>query len=172
MMETLPNQKMHYVVATGIIVKEGKYLIVKRAPYEKAFPNRWTVPGGKLESKEFTQRKPDAGTLWYNVIEDLVEREVKEEVGLEIEKIGYVTSLAYIREDGIPTIIISLHADYKSGEVKLCNALTEHAWITLSQAKNYDLIEGIYEELAMLEHKLKTGKMPRWEPSFSQGNYA
>ena len=32
----------------AIIVKDGKYLIAKRADYEKAFPGLWTVPGGKL----------------------------------------------------------------------------------------------------------------------------
>ncbi|QQR92404.1 MAG: NUDIX domain-containing protein [Candidatus Iainarchaeum archaeon] len=163
----MDNQKTHYVVATGIIVKDGKYLIAKRASFEKAFPNRWTVPGGKLESKEFTQRPHDAGTQWYNVIEDLVEREIKEETDLEVKNIGYVTSLAYMRSDGIPTIIISLCADYKTGEIKLCNALTEYAWVTLEEARNYDLIEGIYEELAILDHYRRTGKQTKWEPHLS-----
>lgn len=166
----MDNQKMHYVVATGIIVKDGKYLIAKRAPFEKAFPDRWTVPGGKLESKEFAQRPHDAGTQWYNIIEDLVEREIKEETNLEVKNIGYVTSLAYTRIDGIPTIIMSYYAHYKGGEVKLCDALTDYAWVTLEEAKEYDLIEGIYDEMAILDHFLKTGKMERWKPQFSITN--
>ena len=39
-------QKAHYLVVTGIILKDGKFLITKRAPTEKAFPNQWTVPVG------------------------------------------------------------------------------------------------------------------------------
>jgi hypothetical protein len=34
--------------------------------------------------------------------------------------------------------------------VKLCPALTEYAWVTLEEAKNYDLIEGIYDELVLV----------------------
>lgn len=156
---------MHYIVATCIIVKDNKYLIAKRAPFEKAFPNQWTVPGGKLESKDFVSRKKDAGELWYNVLESLVEREVLEEVGLEIKNLGYVTSLAYIRSDGIPTIIISLFGEYKSGEVKLCEALTEFAWVSLNEAKNFDLIDGIFDELSMLDNFLKTGEIGKWKKS-------
>lgn len=159
------NQKMHFVVATCIIVKDKKYLIAKRAPFEKAFPNQWTVPGGKLESKDFVSRKKDAGELWYNVLESLVEREVLEEVGLEIKNIGYVTSLAYVRSDGIPTIIISLFGEYKSGEVKLCEALTEFAWVSLNEAKSCDLIDGIFDELSMLDNFLKTGEIGKWKKS-------
>jgi len=45
-------QKAHYLVVTGILIKDNKFLITKRAPTEKAFPNQWTVPGGKLELDE------------------------------------------------------------------------------------------------------------------------
>ncbi len=46
------SNKAHYIVVTGVIIKDGKYLITKRSPNEKAFPNQWTVPGGKLELTE------------------------------------------------------------------------------------------------------------------------
>lgn len=45
-------KKAHYVVVTGIIHKDGKFLITKRSADQKAFPNRWAVPGGKLEVHE------------------------------------------------------------------------------------------------------------------------
>jgi 8-oxo-dGTP pyrophosphatase MutT (NUDIX family) len=147
------SNKAHYLVVTGIIVKDGKYLITKRSPHEKAFPGLWTVPGGKLEKKDYFERPKDTSEHWYNVFENLLRREVMEETGLEIKNIGYVTSMAYIRPDGIPTIIVSLFADYSSGEVKLCEDLTEYAWVSLEEAKNYELIEGIYEELEMLDSK-------------------
>ncbi len=161
-MEYDPN-KAHYVVATGIILKDGKYLIAKRADWEKNSPGKWTVPGGKLEASDYKNREFDtAGNQWYNVAEDLVRREVREEVGVEIKNIGYVCSLVYIRHDGIPTLVISLYGEYDSGEVKLCDALTEYAWVSLEEAKKYDLIDGIYEELEILEKFLKEGKGMRW----------
>jgi 8-oxo-dGTP pyrophosphatase MutT (NUDIX family) len=155
-------EKKHFVVATGIIVNDEKYLIVKRADWEKAFPNRWAVPGGKLEPTDYVTRKKDASELWYNIIEDLVKREVKEEVNLEIGSLDYLTSMTYIRPDNFPSIIISMFGDYIPGEIKLCHALTEFAWVTLDEAKEYDLIDGIYEELQMLDSLIKTGKKKEW----------
>ena len=153
---------LHYVVVTGILVKNGKYLIAKRAEWEKAFPGRWTVPGGKLEVLDYVLRQKDTASHWYNVLEDLLKREVMEEVGLEIQGIGYVTSLVYLRDDKIPCLIVSLFAEPKSSDVKLCSALTEFAWVSLEETKNYDLIEGIYEELEILDKRLKTGKIEKW----------
>lgn len=161
--QNVADEKKHFVVATGIIVKEGKYLIAKRAAHEAAFPNRWTVPGGKLNASEYTNRPKDAKELWYNVVEDLVTREVKEEAGLDVLEWDYVTSLTYIRPDNYPCIIISMFGYYNCGEVKLCKDLTEYAWVTLEEAKNYDLIDGIYEELEVLDNFLKTGKKTRWK---------
>ncbi|MEI7960993.1 MAG: NUDIX domain-containing protein [archaeon] len=158
----IADEKKHFVVATGIVIKNKKYLIAKRAEWEKAFPNRWTVPGGKLEVKEYLAREKDAKELWYNVVEDLVTREVKEEAGLEIDEWDYLTSLTYIRPDNYACIIISMFGHYGGGEVKLCKALTDYAWVTLEEAKKYDLIDGIYEELEMLDRFLKTGKKTRW----------
>lgn len=155
-------EKAHYLVVTGVVVKDGKYLITRRASTEKAFPNQWTVPGGKLEMSDYTKRSKDTSAHWYNIFENLLKREVMEEVGLEIKNIGYLTSLAYLRSDNIPTIIISLYADHSSGKVKLCSALTEFAWVTLKEAKNYDLIEGIYEELEMLDKRLKGEEISTW----------
>ncbi len=158
------RDKAHYVVATAIIVKDGKFLIAKRADWEKHMPGKWTVPGGKLETKDYTEREYDTkeGKQWYNVIENLVRREVKEEVGLEIKDIGYVCSLAYIRKDNIPCLIISLYASPNSEEIKLCDALTEYAWVDLQEAKGYDLIEGIYEEMEIIDRHLKEGCEMSW----------
>jgi len=156
------KNKAHYVVVTGVVIKDGKFLITKRAPTEKAFPNEWTVPGGKLELDDYSNKPKDTSSHWYNIFENLLKREVIEETGLKIKNIRYLTSLAYIRSDNIPTIIVSLYADYLDGEVKLCPAMTEYVWVTLEQAKDYKLIEGIYEELEMLDKVLKGKETGEW----------
>ncbi|MBU3907068.1 MAG: NUDIX domain-containing protein [Nanoarchaeota archaeon] len=156
------KNKAHYVSATAILVKGGKYLICKRADWEKAFPGRWTVPGGKLEVLDYALRKKDTSHHWYNVIEDLLKKEIGEEVGLGIENFGYVTSMVYVREDNVPCLILSLYGDAIGNEVRLCSALTEYAWVSLEEARNYDLIEGIYEELKILDRHLKSGEAMKW----------
>ena len=142
------DPRLHFVVATAIIEKGGKFLIAKRAAREIVFPNKWTVPGGKLVLSEYKNLPQKAGLdMWYNVVEWVVRKEVKEEVNLKIGKIGYVCDLTFIRPDGYPVVTLSYWARYKSGKVKLCKDLTEYAWVTLKEAKQYDLIEGIYDEL-------------------------
>jgi 8-oxo-dGTP pyrophosphatase MutT (NUDIX family) len=158
------SKKAHYVVVTGIVVKGGKYLIVKRSEKEKAFPGKWTVPGGKLEVNDYINKKKDTSVHWYNVFESVLTREVKEETNLEIENIGYVTSMVYLRDDNIPTIIVSLYAYYSGGEIKLEDSLTDYAWVSLEESKGYDLVEGMYEEIEMLDKLLKSGeKMGSWK---------
>jgi 8-oxo-dGTP pyrophosphatase MutT (NUDIX family) len=159
------ENQVHYVCVTGIIVKEGKYLITKRADWEKAFAGRWTVPGGKLKVLEYALRKKDTEYHWYNIFEDVLRREIEEEVGLKIKNIGYVTSMVYIRDDKIPCIVVSLFAEplEKNPPIRLCNALTEFAWVDLEEAKKYDLIEGIYDELVILDGFLKNGNSMQWQ---------
>ena len=158
------KNQAHYVAVTGILVNsDGKFLIAKRAEWEKAFPGKWTVPGGKLEVLEYALKTKDTSSHWYNVLENSLRREIKEEVGIEIKNIGYVTSLVYIRPDNIPCLIISLWAEPESDKIKLCPALTEYEWVDLNEAKNYDLIEGNYEEFVILDKQLKTGKPEKWK---------
>src|SRR3989344_2450300 len=156
-----PN-KAHYVVATAIIVKDGKYLIAKRSDKEKVFPGLWTVPGGKLELSEYNKSPKDTEEWWYKIFENLIKREVKEETKLEIKNIKYLTSLSFIRPDGIPTVVLSFFADYHSGNVKLSSDLVEHAWVDLEEAKKFELIGGIFVELEMLDNYLKKSNLKEW----------
>lgn len=163
------KNKLHYIVVTGILVDEnGKFLITKRADWEKAFPGKWTVPGGKLEVLDYVLKNKDTSSHWYNVLETVLKREVLEEVGIEIQDIGYVTSLVYIRPDEIPCLIVSLWAKPKTKNINLCNALTDFAWVDLEEAKNYELIEGIYEELEILDKQLKSGKSEEWKSRYNK----
>lgn len=146
--ENRSDPRLHFVVATAIIVKDKKFLIAKRAPWEKAFPDRWTVPGGKLVLHEYEHLPKTAGfPQWYNVVDWVLHKEVRDEAGLEIEKPNFLCDLVFVRPDGYPVVTLSYWAHYKGGEVKLGKDLTDHAWVTVEEAKNYDLIEGIWDEL-------------------------
>ena len=155
---------VHYVVVTGIVVRDGRYLIAKRSEDEPAFPGQWTVPGGKVEVSDYKDRPKDTPVQWYGVLEDAVRREIMEEVNVEVGPLGYVTSLVYIRPDGVPSLVVSLWGEYQSGEVVVqkSEGLTEYAWVSLEEARGYDLIDGILEELEMLDRKLRGGEMGEW----------
>ncbi|MES2225233.1 MAG: NUDIX domain-containing protein [Patescibacteria group bacterium] len=161
-----PDLKLrHEIVITAIIVKDGKYLITRRAATKPRFPNMWTVPGGKLEPADYVNLPKDTKDYWYNVLERVLRREVREEVGLAISNIEYVTSLATIHADGAPSLVISCMADYESGEVTLQPKETDKfEWVTLEEAKDYDLIDGIYDELLMADKK-RRGDRSEWKRS-------
>ncbi len=85
----MEEKKLFKVVITAIVVKDGRYLILKRSESEKKFPSRWTVPGGKLSTEDYIHLPKDTPDYWYNVLERTLRRETKEEAGIEIKNIRY-----------------------------------------------------------------------------------
>jgi 8-oxo-dGTP diphosphatase len=157
------NNYLHEVAITAIIQKSGKYLIIRRSASKKRFPSMWTVPGGKLETSDYTSLPKDTTDYWYNVLEKTLAREVKEEVGIDIKNVQYVTSLATVHKDGAPSLVISCLADFKSGKIILQEEEADQfAWVSLKEAKKYDLIDGILDELVMAEQK-RLGKKVTWK---------
>ena len=118
---------------------------------EEVFPNRWGVPGGGLEMADYINTPKTTPDAWYGAVENSLKREIKEEVGLEVEKPKYLLDLVFIRQDGIPVVTLSYYCDWKSGEVKLNEENTDYKWVTLEEAENYDLIEGILDEIKMVD---------------------
>ena len=155
MMDAVLNQEMHRVAVTAIIFRDdGRVLILQRAPHKKQWPGKWTLPGGGLETDDYTTHPPtytDVGNQWYNVLHTAVRREVFEETGQEILKPWLVTDLGFIRNDGCPVLVLSYAADvrYEYIDVVLDDDSVAYAWVNLEEAKDFDLIEGIYHELEL-----------------------
>ena len=125
----------------------------------------WTVPGGKLETDDYVNLPKETEHYWYNVMEKVLRKEVRDEVGVEIENIEYVTSLARVHEDKNPSLVISCMADYLSGDIVLQEGETDDfAWISIEEAKKYNLIDGIYDELVMADRRRK-GIKGEWKRS-------
>jgi 8-oxo-dGTP pyrophosphatase MutT (NUDIX family) len=161
-MET--NPFLHEVAITAIIIKDGKYLVTRRSPNKKRFPGMWTVPGGRLEAKDYTALHKDTEAYWYNVLERALVREVKEESGVDIKNVEYLTSLATVHQDGSPSIVISCIADYAGGEVTLqLEECDEYRWVSTEESKSLPLIDGIYEEFVQIDEWKKTGVKPLWQ---------
>lgn len=159
----MENKYLHEVVITAIIKKDGKYLITRRSQNKKRFPGKWTVPGGRLETNDYLELKKDTKFYWYNVLERTLKREVKEEVGIDITNIEYITSLATVHEDGSPSIVISCIADYISGKIVLQEDESDNfAWINSEESKNYEMLDGIYEELIIADKKSR-GEKVEWQ---------
>lgn len=150
------KDKLFYFVANVLIYREsdGRVLLLKRSKNEIVHPGKFCTPGGKLEWADMDIKNP--GRLNGDVIdfpdtaEKLLVREAREESGVEIEpKLAYINSVAFVRPDGIPVVLVKFSAKYKSGEVKLENgAFSDFVWVNAEEVKKYDCIDGIGHEVA------------------------
>ena len=158
MANQVTKKELHRIVSTAIIVKNGQYLIVQRSFKQKVFPGQWTVPGGGLEVEDYINTPKTTKDTWYLAIENSLRREIKEEVGLTVGKINYLLDMVFIRPDGIPVVVLSFWAKYKSGQVKLdTRESVNYRWVSSKELKNYDLIEGIAQEIEMVDKILRKG---------------
>jgi 8-oxo-dGTP pyrophosphatase MutT (NUDIX family) len=149
------KEKLFYFVANVVVYREsdGRCLILKRSEREKVHPGKYAVPGGKLEWKDLDIHCPtriNGDVLDYEgAVEELLKREVQEEAGIEIYSgLKYINSVAFIRPDETPVILVKFAAKYKSGEVRLEEGgFTDYAWVDAEEVKKYPLIKGIDEEV-------------------------
>jgi len=167
----IKNSELHRVTSTAIIYKpprqnfsnggkDRKYLIIQRSQNKKSFPGKWTVPGGGLEIDDYINTPKTTSEHWYFAVENSLRREIKEEVSLEVGELKYLLDIVFIRPDGTPVIILSYYCNYKLGKVKLNEENIDYKWISCKEAKKYDLIEGILEEIQMVDKILQTHPQP------------
>jgi 8-oxo-dGTP pyrophosphatase MutT (NUDIX family) len=154
--ENAKPDKLFYFVANVVPYRESdkRCLILKRDEREKVHAGRWGVPGGKLEWSDMDITKPTRANGdvldFEDAVENLVKRETREEAGIELEDgLRYINSVAFVRPDGIPVVLVKFAAKYKSGDVVIeRGAFTDHAWVNAEEVKNYPCIDGVDEEVA------------------------
>lgn len=154
-LEKAKQNKLFYFVANAVVYREsdGRCLILKRDEREKVHPGKYATPGGKLEWEDMDLNKPtrvNGDVLDFeNAVEDLLIREIREEAGIEIkDEFRYINSIAFVRPDGIPVLLVKLVVLYKSGEVHPePGAFTDYAWVNAEEAENYDCIKGVRMEI-------------------------
>ena len=149
----MSSEIFYRVAVTAIIERDGRYLIMKRPLSKKRWPGRWTVPGGRLDSADYQNVPYDSESEWFHILERVVKREVKEEVNLDIDGVDYVKSVLVDHgEKEVPTLVISFAAQSALGEVAASEEEVDAiAWVTLEEAKGYDLVGDIYGELVTVE---------------------
>lgn len=150
------KEKLFYFVANVVIyrISDQRCLILKRDPREKVHPGKYAFPGGKLEWANLDLNKPTRmnGEIFdfEDAVENLLKREVFEEAGIEIEDtLTYINSVAFVRPDETPVILVKFAAKYKSGTIALeKGAFTDFAWVNQEEIKKIDCIKGIPEEIS------------------------
>lgn len=135
------QNQLHIIAVTAFVERDGKFLILKRSEKEIVRPGMWTLPGGKVERGES--------------LAAAVQREIKEETGLEIEgNIEYAGDGEFTRPDNYHVVIVRFKVKTKPGEVKFPKEdFTDVAWIALGELDKYDLIPGVRRDFEELKDK-------------------
>ena len=126
--------KTHFVV-TGVVKNKDKFLILKKSPDDRNYPNRWSFCSGFI--KEFEPA------------EDACLREAKEETGLDVKITRTGKILEVIDNDKRWVVAVYLCETDKT-DVKLCHENVDYKWVTLDEMKDYEFVPGIREDLEKL----------------------
>jgi 8-oxo-dGTP diphosphatase len=118
----------HFIVnVEGTILKDGRWLIIKRSEKETHAGGLLSLVGGKVE-REGEMR---------DILERTLKREILEEVGLEVkDEMTYVHSTSFVAAEDIHVVDIVFLCEYESGT---------------AYAKSEDEVDGVwwmtYEEI-------------------------
>lgn len=157
----IKDRNLHRVTTTILAYKpDFTYLITKRGDHKPVHPGKWCIPGGGMTVDDYIHTPPSTpnGKQWYGAVSVSARRELQEETNIEVGELRLLTDLAFIRLDGIPVICFSYFGPYVSGEVVLDEDATEFAWVTLEEAKDYDLIQGVWDEMRQV-HEILTSHL-------------
>lgn len=109
-------------VVCSVIEQNGNILIAQR-PSEGFLPNKWEFPGGKVEPNEY---KISA-----------LHREIREELGIEIDVIVRLGSYRYQYPD-FSVNLIAYFCKIMKGDPLLLKHL-QFRWISVNEVEQYDL---------------------------------
>lgn len=117
------------IILGGVVIKNGKVLVLQRHKDEDVYPSMWELPSGKREYLE-----PSESSLM---------REVREETGLHVKVIMPFSVFDYRIEksDEIrdSTQINFLVTSVNDKDVVLSNEHQAFAWIKPEEVNKYDL---------------------------------
>lgn len=113
-----------------LIKKERKLLLIQRSKKDSWEPQKWELPGGKI----------DLGQDLKNALE----REVLEETGLYIKATNNTTfTESYViakgKYTGLPYVVIVYKGTIVGGEVKLSHEHEDFCWCESKEALDMDL---------------------------------
>jgi 8-oxo-dGTP diphosphatase len=93
---------------------DGRVLLIKRAPDVWVDPDRWELPGGKMDHGE--------------LLGDALAREVREETGLEV-RVGEPVHVCQFTVEPFWVTCITFACERTGGEVTLSEEHGDFAWV-------------------------------------------
>ena len=124
----MSKYQLFRVVTAAVIEDNGKFLLGRRHPKDDNLPDFWSIPAGHIEVEETD----------INTLEENLKREVKEELGIEIEVGDYLDSHSWVTEEYSKLTVVFL-ARITSGEPQTSEEISEVKWYTVEEASSLNL---------------------------------
>jgi len=147
----MPSQRGVYQVSLKVFLKNslGQTLVLKTVE-DGGFEGLYDLPGGRIDADEF-----------YLPFQDVIKREIKEEVGdvdykIETKPVAlgrHFSAAKYnSQKKDLYILYVFFAAEYQGGEIKISTEHTGYKWLDLSQIKPEDyfmsgMLEGVKEYL-------------------------
>ncbi|MFA7209078.1 MAG: NUDIX domain-containing protein [Parcubacteria group bacterium] len=151
-----------YIVC-GIVRKGDEIILGKKAKGAAPYPDVWHTPGGGANDFELAQELYAKGDLENIYFKNELRREIKEELGIEIENIRNIVP-EYRSEprqgeaigkqgEMIHFYFLEYLCDYADGELRPGDDLAEAKWVRKNDLKNIPLTppsQEMYQELGWI----------------------
>lgn len=129
------------VAVKGIVLKEdGKILVIKRSEKEDVFKDLWDTPGGEIEFGEN--------------LKQALKREIKEEVGMEVEVLFPINTWSFFRNKRTYVVGITFLCKPRSKDVSLSGEHKEYKWVCEEEVDKLEMNENLKTELKNFFRKL------------------
>ena len=138
-------QALHRIVVVGLVWnRTGELLFCRMSPERGVFPGQWGFPGGGIEPSE--------------QMEPALRRELREELGIEIENIRPAFFKDCLHQktfaDGtsreVYMIFLLFHCTAVQDELRLNDEFVEYRWVSKNQVESLDLNEETVDTLTRL----------------------
>lgn len=135
------ENKLHIVTAVAVIRRDdGRILLLKRRDDETVYPGCYTFPGGKVEDND--------------TLHETLEKEVREECGLDLEAgCILIKEKAIGRPDGQTSKSLSFLCSVKNADAVVLDKhdFTDYGWMTLDELRALPHV-GIEAEFIKVEN--------------------
>jgi 8-oxo-dGTP diphosphatase len=132
----------------AVIIKEARVLLVQRG--NEPSRGRWSIPGGVVELGE--------------TLRQAVEREVREESGLEVQAQDVLSTFDLIQRDlqgriQYHYVLIDLRARYVSGKATPSSDALDVRWVEQTQLDQMDLVPRLLPVLHRALRETRAGEL-------------
>ncbi len=117
------NTNTMVIAVKGVIINEGRVLIVKRSEDDEVGGGTWECVGGKIDFGEG--------------LEDALVREIKEEVGLDVNVKQILYATTFKTNPTRQVVILTYLCTSSNHEVVLSSEHSDYRWVTKDQLKSY-----------------------------------